>query len=139
MKHYLQTRKNNENYDLFDVFDDFFKPMFFEESRDLKTDIKETESSYELDLELPGYAKNEIKISLENGYLTVNATKQEKEENGKKYLRREISESTSRSYYVGTEITREQIKAKYDNGILSLTVPKQSPKKLNESNFIDIE
>ena len=88
---------------------------------------------------MPGYAKNEIKISLENGYLTVNATKQEKEENGKKYLRREISESTSRSYYVGTEITREQIKAKYDNGILSLTVPKQSPKKLNESNFIDIE
>lgn len=137
MKHYLQTRDNN-NYDLFDVFDDFFKPMFFDESKDLRTDIKETEDSYELDLELPGYAKNEIKISLEGGYLTVNASRQKKEENSKKYLRREISESTSRSFYVGNEVTREQIKAKYDNGMLFLTVPKAQPKQI-KSDFIEIE
>lgn len=137
MKHYLQNRNNN--YDLFDAFDDFFKPMFFDESKDLRTDIKETDTSYELDMELPGYAKNEIKISLENGYLNVNATKQKKEENGKKYLRREISESTSRSYYVGTDVTRDQIKAKFGNGMLTLTVPKAAPKQLNGDNFIEIE
>ena len=137
MKHYLQPRRND--YDLFDAFDDFFKPMFFDESKDLRTDIKETETSYELDMELPGYAKNEIKVSLENGYLTVNAEKQKKEESNKKYLRREISESTSRSYYVGTDITREDIKAKFDNGMLTLTVPKSAPKQLKGNNFIDIE
>ncbi len=137
MKHELTTR--NQNYGLFDVFDDFFKPMFFEETKDLRTDIKETANSYELDLELPGYGKDEIKVALENGYLTVSAEKHQKEEDGKKYLRREIHESTSRSYYVGTEVTREQIKAKYSNGILSLTVPKETPKKAAESKFIAIE
>ena len=136
MKHELQTR--NQNYDLFDVFDDFFKPMFFEESKDLRTDIKETETSYELDRELPGYNKDEIKVTLDNGYLTVSAEKQKKEEDGKKYLRREIRESTSRSYYVGTEVTQAEIKAKYSNGILSLTVPKQQPKK-TENTYIAIE
>ena len=137
MKNYLQQRSNN-GYDLFDVFDDFFKPMFFEESRDLRTNIKETEQAYELELELPGYAKDEIKISLENGYLTVNAARNKKED-GKKYLRREISESTSRSYYVGADVTREQIKAKFENGMLLLTVPKASPKQVNGNNYIDIE
>lgn len=137
MKNYLQQRNNN-SYDLFDVFDDFFKPMFFDESRDLRTDIKETDETYELELELPGYAKDEIKISLENGYLTVNATKSKKED-GKKYLRREISESTSRSYYVGADVTREQIKARFENGMLMLTVPKSSPKQVKGNNYIEIE
>ncbi len=136
MKHELTTRNN---YDLFDVFDDFFKPMFFEESRDLRTDIKETDKSYELDLELPGYQKEDIKVTLDKGYLTVSAEKHQKEEDGKKYLRREIRESTSRSYYVGQDITKEQIKAKYANGILRLTVPKAAPKKLEENKFIAIE
>ena len=137
MKHELTTR--NQGYGLFDVFDDFFKPMFFEESRDLRTDIKETATSYELDLELPGYGKDEINVSLDSGYLTVSAEKSQKEEDGKKYLRREIRESTSRSYYVGSEITRDEIKAKYANGILSLTVPKAQPKKTEENKFIAIE
>ncbi len=137
MKHYLQPK--NENYDLFDVFDDFFKPMFFDESKELKTDIKENEKDYELELALPGYAKDEIKVSLEDGYLTVSAERSKKEENGKRYLRREISESTSRSYYVGKDVTREQIKAKYNNGILCLTVPKSAPKQLKENNIISIE
>lgn len=136
-QHYLQTRRNDD-YDLFDVFDDFFKPMFFDGNRDLKTDIREEENSYELDLELPGYNKEDIKVSLEDGYLTVSASKQQKEGN-KKYLRREIAESTSRSYYVGQGVTREQIKAKYQNGILSLTVPKEAPKELKQNNFINID
>ncbi len=136
MKHELQTRNNN--YDLFDVFDDFFKPMFFEESKELRTDIKETDHAYELDLELPGYAKDEIKITLEKGYLTVTAAKHERTEDGKKYLRREIRERTTRSYYVGSEVKRSDVKAKYGNGILSLTVPKAQPKETAES-FIEIE
>ncbi len=136
-QHYLQTRNNND-YDLFDVFDDFFKPMFFDESKELKTNIRENEKDYELDLALPGYGKDEIKVSLDDGYLTVSASKQKKEE-GKKYLRREICESTSRSYYVGSDVTREQIKAKYENGILSLTVPKSQPKQIKNENYIAIE
>ena len=113
--------------------------MFFDESKELKTDIKENEKDYELELALPGYAKDEIKVSLEDGYLTVSAERSKKEENGKRYLRREISESTSRSYYVGKDVTREQIKAKYNNGILCLTVPKSAPKQLKENNIISIE
>ena len=135
MKHYLQQRNN---YDIFDAFDNFFKPMFFEDGGDLKTDIKETENSYELDLELPGYSKDEIKISLQNGYLTVTAEKHKKEEN-KKYLRREISESTSRSYYVGEDIARENIKAKFENGMLFLSMPKSNPKQIKNDNYIEIE
>ncbi len=138
MKHYLQTR-NNDSYDLFDVFDDFFKPMFYDETRELRTDIKENENDYELDLALPGYSKDEIKVSLENGYLTVSAAKREKEEDKKRYLRREISENISRSYYVGDDVTQEQIKAKFLNGILTLTVPKAQPQQEKGGNLIDIE
>lgn len=137
MKHYLQTRNNN-SYGLFDAFDDFFKPMFYDEAKELRTNIKETETNYELDLEMPGYDKDQIKISLENGYLTVSGTKQQKEENEKHYLRREISESCQRSYYVGSNVTQDQIKAKYVNGILSLVVPKAQPKQTT-SSFIEIE
>lgn len=137
MKRYLQTR--NGDYDLFDVFDDFFKPMFFDESKELRTNIKELEGGYELELELPGYGKDEIKVSLDSGYLIVSAKKAKREEDDKKYLRREISESTSRSFYVGTNITQEDIKAKYDNGILRLTVPKDQPKQVSTNKFIEIE
>lgn len=137
MKNYLQKRQ--PSYDLFDAFDDFFRPVFYDEQRDLKTNIKETETNYELDVEMPGYEKENIKVSLENGYLTVSAKKESKEESdGKRYLRKEISESCSRSYYVGQDVSRNDIKAKYENGILSVSVPKSQP-KLPESSFIDIE
>ncbi len=141
MKNYLQ-RRNNTGMSIFDVFDDdFFKPMFLDEQQDLKTNIKETDTGYELEVETPGYRKDQIKVSLENGYLTISCYKQQKEADDKKnsrYLRKEISESCQRSYYVGNEITQDQIKAKYDNGILSLTVPKAAPKS-GQSNFIAIE
>ena len=137
MKTYLQKRENN--YDLFDAFNDFFRPVFYDEKRDLATNIKETDSAYELDIEMPGYKKEQIKVALENGYLTVSATKEQKEESDKKrYLRKEISESCSRSYYVGEDITQGDVKAKYDNGILTLTVPKSQPKQVT-THLIDVE
>ena len=137
MKNYLQKRNNG--YDLFDAFDDFFRPVFYDEGRDLRTNIKENENGYELEVEMPGYAKDQIKLALENGYLTISASKQSKEEDGKKhYVRKEISESCSRSYYVGDDVKQEDIKAKYDNGMLTVSVPKSQPKQL-QSKFIDIE
>lgn len=129
MKHYLTGY--NPDRSLFDAFDSLFKPMFVDEQRDMRTDIKETETGYELDIEMPGFQKDQISVSLEDGYLNVSGTKKTKEEaenQGKKYLRKEISESFQRSYYVGTDISEENIKAKYDNGILSLSIPKPQPK-----------
>ena len=141
MKNYLQKRNNNA-LNFFDVFDDdFFKPMFLDEQQDLKTNIKETDENYELEVEIPGYRKDQIKIELENGYLTISCAKEQKEEEkGKnsRYVRKEISESCQRSYYVGNDVTQDQIKAKYDNGMLTLTVPKEQP-KVSQSNFIAIE
>lgn len=139
MKRYLQTKTNGDNYDLFDAFNDFFRPVFYDEQGELRTNIKETESAYELDVEMPGYTKDQIKVSLDSGYLTVSAKKEQKEEDANRhYIRKEITESCSRSYYVGDYVTDDQIKAKYDNGILSLSVPKIQPKKV-ESKYISIE
>lgn len=135
MKNYLQKRNNST--DIFDVFDDFFRPVFSEETSCLKTNIRETEEAYELDIEVPGYTKEQIKISLENGYLSVVCNKQEREDRGK-FRRKEICESCARSYYVGGDVSRESVKAKCSNGILTLTVPKSQPKQV-ESSYIDIE
>lgn len=138
MKRYLQTR-NDRNYDLFDAFDELFRPAFFDENSGLRTNIKESDAEYELDIEIPGYEKDQIKVSLDEGYLTVSCEKKQKEEgNGKRFVRKEISESCARSYYVGTDVAKESIKAKYDKGILTLTVPKAAPKQI-QSHFIDIE
>ncbi len=139
MKRYLQTKTNSDNYDLFDAFNDFFRPVFYDEQSSLRTNIKESEENYELDIEMAGYTKEQIKISLENGYLTVSAEKEEKEEDkDKHYIRKEITESCSRSYYVGEYVTDDQIRARYENGVLSLTVPKSKPKK-TEGKYITIE
>ena len=128
---------------VFDVFEDFFKPMFYDEQLDsMRTDIKETDDDYKLSIEMPGFKKDEIKVSLDNGYLTVSAEKAEKEEEGKeksaKYLRRECRVSCQRSYYVGDDVQVDSVKAKYDNGMLELTVPKAAPKKI-ETKSIAIE
>ena len=140
MKTYLQKRNNG---DVFDVFEDFYKPMFYDEQLDsMRTDIKETDDDYKLSIEMPGFKKDEIKVSLDNGYLTVSAEKAEKEEEGKeksaKYLRRECRVSCQRSYYVGDDVQVDSVKAKYDNGMLELTVPKAAPKKI-ETKSIAIE
>ena len=135
MRTYL-TRRTNPT-DLFDVFDDFFRPVFSEETSCMKTNIRETDTAYELDIEVPGFNKDQIKISLENGYLSVVCSRQEQEVNGK-YRRKEICESCARNYYVGKDVSRDSIKAKYENGILTLSVPKSQPKQV-EASYIEIE
>ena len=118
-----------------DVFGDLFRP-YDRRAMQMKTDIKEDEKQYELDVEMPGFKKEEINIDLNDGYLTVNAKREDKHEEGnehsKKFVRRERSYSASRSYYVGDKIKENDIKAKYENGVLSLIVPKEEPKKLPE-------
>ena len=140
MKNYLQKRNGG---DVFDVFEDFFKPMFYDEQLDsMRTDIKETDDDYKLSIEMPGFKKDEIRVSLENGYLTVSAEKAEKEEEDKdksaKYLRRECRVSCQRSYYVGDDVEVDSVKAKYENGMLELSVPKAAPKQI-ASKSIAIE
>ena len=136
MNGYHLTRRNQKN-DLFDMFDDFFKPMFYDEMHDMRTDIKETETEYELEIEMPGFTKEQIAVSLEDGYLTVSGAKNENKKDAK-YIHKEIKESFSRSYYVGSEISEESVKAKYENGILTLVVPKAAPKQIS-SRSIPIE
>ena len=101
----------------------------------MKTDVKELDDAYELEMDLPGFDKSEIQISLEDGYMTVDAVKglekDEKEKCSGKYIRRErYVGSCSRSFYVGENITEEDIKAEFRHGILKLTVPKKDPKKV---------
>lgn len=139
MKRYLPA--NYENDSLFDALDNFFRPVFFDETREMRTDIKETENGYQLDIEMPGFKKNELGVSLENGYLTVSGSRhiEEKSENKKeKFLKKERSESFQRSYYVGDDISEEDVKAKYEDGVLCLTVPKSKPKQI-QSHSINIE
>lgn len=135
MRNYLVKRNENN---IFDAFDDLFRPIFCNETHALRTDIRENEKDYTLDIEVPGFTKEQIKVSLEDGYLTVSCDKQEKEETNEKYLRREIASSYKRSYFVGHDVAKEDIKAKYYNGILTLVIPKESPKTA-QSTFITIE
>ena len=136
MRNYLSRRNNDLGFNFFeDAFDDFFKPVFYGVKEcAMKTDIKETEKGYELTVDMPGYDKNDISLSLDNGYLKIQAQKQEKDEDEKSFIRRERSFSCSRSYYVGDAVTEEDVKAKYSNGTLELFVPKkekQIPQKRN--------
>ena len=109
----------------------------------MKTDVKETETGYEVDIDLPGFKKDEINAKLDNGYLTISAAKgldkDEKDKKGK-YIRRErYAGSMSRSFYVGEGVTEEDIKAKYEDGILRLVVPKKDAKAVENKKYIAIE
>lgn len=138
---------------LFDDFmDDNFErnffgsrnPLYGKHSKNLmKTDVKETDNGYELDIDLPGFKKDEITAHLEDGYLTVSAAKgvdkDEKDKEGR-YIRRErYSGSMTRSFYVGNAVTEQDIKAKYEDGILSLSIPKKDPKAVEAKKCIAIE
>jgi len=114
-----------------DFFEDVFDDPFFERKdiKLMKTDIKEEDGNVVVEIDLPGYDKEDIKVDLEDGYLTVKAEKNEKKEDDKKgkYIRRErFMGMCSRSYYVGNSVRHEDIKANFKNGILTLTYPKNS-------------
>ena len=112
-------------------------------SHEMKTDVRETDSGYEVDIDLPGFKKDEINIQLDNGYLSISAAKGlDKDEQDKegKYIRKErYAGSMSRSFYVGNAITQDDIKAKYESGILRLSVPKKAAKEIESAKRIAIE
>ena len=129
----------------FDLFgDDFFRDDFFKSEKNnlMKTDIKETEDSYILDIDLPGYKKEDIKVDITDGYLTINAkTSHEKEDKEKgKFVRRErFMGECSRSFYVGEDIKEDEVTASFKNGILNLEVPKVKPEeKKSDKKYIEI-
>ncbi len=122
------------------LFDNIFFPYEHKESNMMKTDVKENENDYELQVEVPGVNKENISIDYENGYVTIaaktNKSKDEKDKEGN-YIRRErYSGSYSRSYYVG-EVDRESIKAKLDNGVLSIIVPKAKAEEQKKAIAIE--
>ncbi len=138
------------------LFDDFFadpfglmsanrtdEALYGKHARNMmKTDVRELDGSYELDIDLPGFKKDEISVDLKNGYLTIGATKgvdkDEKDKNGK-YIRRErYAGVCSRSFYVGNVVRPEDISAKYEDGILKLSVPKTVKKELPETTSVEI-
>ncbi|MBQ5445083.1 MAG: Hsp20/alpha crystallin family protein [Lachnospiraceae bacterium] len=130
------------------LFDDFFDNSFRDYSGTqelMKTDVKENENDFEIDMSLPGVNKEDIKAELNDGYLTVSAsTSNVKEDNDekKRYVRRErYYGSCSRSFYVGDQVKQDEIKARYENGVLSLNIPKKEEKKteVEQNNYIAIE
>ena len=139
------------------LFDDFFhddfsmfpvladrNPLYGKHAKNLmKTDVRETENTYELDIDLPGFKKDEITVDLKNGYLTIGASKgldKDQTDSNGKYLRRErYAGVCSRSFYVGENVRPEDISAKYEDGILKLSVPKADHRELPASTSIFIE
>ncbi len=127
----------------FDLFEDMFKDPFFKgENKLMKTDIKENESSYIIDIEMPGFEKENIKIEVEDGYLNVLASiNEDKDNNEGEYLRKErYYGECSRSFYVGDNIEVEDVRANYKNGILKLTIPKKEIKKeIPDKKYVQID
>ena len=136
------------------IFDDFFdddfmrfpawggRELYGKHAKNLmKTDVRETENTYEVDIDLPGFKKDEIDVDLKDGYLTIRASKgldkDQKDKEGK-YIRQErYAGACSRSFYVG-EVEPDQVSAKYEDGILKISVPKQAKKELPKSTTIAI-
>lgn len=131
MTYYL-NKNNNLNNDL------FFSNFFNTEKNHLATDIIETENDYEIIIDVPGFAKQDIKISLENKQLTITAKKELSKEENKKFLRKERFEgSYTRKFYVG-DVKQEDIKASIEEGVLTVKFSKDSYKKVEESKYIEI-
>ncbi|MEI3177414.1 MAG: Hsp20/alpha crystallin family protein [Lachnospiraceae bacterium] len=125
-------------------FPDIDKTLYGKHAKNMmKTDVKETDQGYEVAIDLPGFKKDEIKLELNDGYLTISAEKGlDKDEKDKenRYIRRErYAGSISRSFYVGESLTEQDIHAKYENGILTLDVPKEDKKAVPEKRYIAIE
>ncbi|WP_028043231.1 Hsp20/alpha crystallin family protein [Candidatus Stoquefichus massiliensis] len=127
-----------------DMFDDLFHDPFNYSSVDaMRTDIVEKDGQYCMNMELPGYKKEDIQMELKDGYLIINATKnidnEEKDDEGHVIRRERYSGSCSRNFYVGDGIKQEDIKASFDNGELKITIPKDTVKQVEEKKYISIE
>ena len=140
-------------------FDDFFEFPFIDDRAEknaerklyghhaanlMKTDIKEFDDKYEVEIDLPGFKKDEVQVELRDGYLVVSAEKgldeDEKDKKSGKYLRRErYAGSCQRSFYVGEGVKQEDLKAAFNNGILTVAVPKEVQKPVEEKQYITIE
>ena len=138
------------------LFDDWFEspiektifgernPLYGKHAKNLmKTDVRETDSSYELAIDLPGFKKEDIKAQLKDGYLTISAStsanNDEQDKDGR-YIRQErYTGQCCRTFYVGDGISQEEIRAKFEDGILKLSVPKKQPKAIESSQYISIE
>ena len=138
------------------VFDDFFEFPFYDDKAEkklyghhaanlMKTDIQEHDDGYTLEMDLPGFKKEEIQIELNNGYMTISAAKgldeDEKDKKSGKYIRRErYTGSCQRSFYIGEDVTEEDIKAEFKHGILKLFVPKKEAKPaVEQKKYVSIE
>ena len=119
-------------------------PLYGKHGKNLmKTDVRETDSAYELDVDLPGFKKDEIQLKLEDGYLTISAAKgvdkDQKDDQGR-YIRRErYAGQCSRSFYVGEGVEARDVSARFEDGILRLTLPKAVPQQLPKSTAIAIQ
>ena len=137
------------------LFDDFFSdpfgmmvsqgrdPLYGKHAKNLmKTDVRETEDTYELDVDLPGFTKDEVNVELKNGYLTIQAAKGlDKDQTDKKgkYIRQErCAGACSRTFYVGEGVEPEDVTAKFENGILQLSIPKEAKKQLPRNTSVTI-
>ena len=152
MSNYLPTVFGENLVDVFDDFDrNFFRgfgnidhTLYRKHAQNLmKTDVKETEDGYEVDVDLPGFKKEEISLELNNGYLTISTEKsleKDKENKKGKMLRQErYSGVMQRSFFVGEHLTEEDIKASYENGVLHVMIPKKEARKVPEKKTILIE
>ena len=137
-----------------DLFDDFWgfptrelanidKQLYGKHAQNLmKTDVHENEENYEMDMDLPGFKKDQIQINLENGYLTISAVKEhdsEKKKHGKVIRQERYEGSMQRSFYVGEGVKTEDVKAKFEDGVLKLCIPKKELKELPSNTTIAIE
>lgn len=144
----LVPRKNSLDLNLFsdNFFGDMFNDPFFRHNNTLnfmKTDVQEDGGNYIVDIDLPGYDKQDIKIELEKGYLTVLAQKNEMKEDiydeGNYIHKERYTGKCSRSFYIGETVTEKDVKASYKNGILKLILPKEESNKIDNTKYISIE
>ena len=134
-----------------DWFDDFDRQMQHMDrrlygrnaKREMKTDVREKEDGYEIDMDLPGFKKDQVELTLENGYLTVTANKgfdkDEKDKQGRMIRQERYAGSMQRSFYVGDNMTEEDVKARFEDGVLHLDLPKKDARKVPEKKTICIE
>ena len=140
MSNYYLTKRNNP-FDLIDPFFDAFWGNNTSRNDVMRTDITDEGDHYELKVDMPAIAKENIKISLADGYLAISATFGNNEEKADgKYIRRERHVgSFSRSFYVGEEVTDDDLKAKLEDGVLTVSVTKPQPKKKEDKKYINID